>query len=128
VRLLLVTVHFAPAWIEGGVTRSMWNSARSLALAGARVQVVTTNAYLGEANQVRPEREDEGLTIRTVPVLERLGTAAHRSALAPGLVPAVWKASRDADLCLLSYADVDDPLGIAISQARVGEEAVTDHC
>ena len=100
-RLLLVTVHFAPAWIEGGVTRSMWNSARSLVMAGARVQVVTTNAYLRPGEQVPPLREEAGLVIRTVPVLASLGRAAHRSGLAPGLVPAVWQASRDADLCLV---------------------------
>jgi glycosyltransferase involved in cell wall biosynthesis len=101
VNVLLVTVHFAPAWIEGGVTRSMWNSARSLVMAGAQVQVVTTNAYLDETNQVPQVRDEAGVTIRTVPVLARLGGAAHRAALAPGLVPAVWNAGRDADLCLV---------------------------
>ena len=100
-KILIVTVHFAPAWIEGGVTRALWNSARALALAGAQVQVVTTSAYLEAADQVPPTREEAGLSIRTLPVLAALGSSAHRSALAPGLVPTLWKACRDADLCLM---------------------------
>jgi glycosyltransferase involved in cell wall biosynthesis len=79
----------------------MWNSARALAMAGADVQVVTTNAYLDRGNQVAAARSEAGLSIRTVPVLAGLGAAAHRSGLAPGLIAAVWQASRGVDLCLV---------------------------
>jgi glycosyltransferase involved in cell wall biosynthesis len=50
---------------------------------------------------VPAERTEQGLSIRTVPIVAALGSRAHRQALAPGIAAAAWSELRDADLCLL---------------------------
>ncbi len=100
-RVLLVSSHFAPAWIEGGANLGSWNLMRGLAMTGASVRVVTTDAYLRPEQRPLREREEQGLRIRTVPVLRGLGSPAQRYGLAPAICGAVWRATRQADVCLL---------------------------
>jgi glycosyltransferase involved in cell wall biosynthesis len=100
-RILLVTAYWAPAWIEGGAPVASWNMARGLALAGATVRVVTTDAYLDRKARAPAERHEAGLRIRTVPILSAIGGRAHRFGIAPAIGPVLWRAARDADLCLM---------------------------
>jgi glycosyltransferase involved in cell wall biosynthesis len=118
-RVLLVTPHFAPAWIEGGGTVSSWNLARALALAGARVDVVTTDAFVPRAAAPARLRQEAGLSIRTVPVLPGLGRAGQRYGLAPGLARVVWPAALGADVGLVQGLWTPAaPLAAAICRVR----------
>ena len=96
--LLVVTGCFPPAWSWGGQTRSIWNVCRGLQRAGARVHVVTTNADLDRSLDVPRRREEQGIDVTTARVLP--GAAAIRYGLAPGLLPAIWRASGRARLCV----------------------------
>jgi glycosyltransferase involved in cell wall biosynthesis len=99
--VLVVSSCFAPAWSWGGQVRSLWAMCRSLALAGARVRVVTTDADLRGRVQVPRERTEQGLDITTVPIVSALDGLGSRYALAPGLSRAVRGALAGADLAVL---------------------------
>jgi glycosyltransferase involved in cell wall biosynthesis len=99
--LLVVSSCFAPAWSWGGQVRSLWAMCRSLALAGARVRVITTDADLRGRVEVPRERTEHGLDITTVPIVSALDGLGSRYALAPGLARAVRGALADADLAVL---------------------------
>ncbi|ANM29073.1 hypothetical protein ABI59_04885 [Acidobacteria bacterium Mor1] len=95
-RLLVVSGVFPPAWSWGGQARSIWNMCRAAAGAGAEVSVLTTDADL-EGRVPSGERVEEGIRIRTLPVLG----PARRFALAPRLLPAVLGAVGSADLVVI---------------------------
>lgn len=100
-RILVVSHCFPPAWDWGGPTRSIWNLARGLERAGARVRVVTTNADLETVLDVPARRVEEGVDIRTCPVGWLPGRGRRRFAFAPGLSAAVAEAAADADLAVV---------------------------
>jgi len=99
--ILVVSACFAPAWSWGGQVRSLWSMCRSLALAGAEVRVVTTDADLRGRVDVPRERTEGGITITTVPVMPGLDGLASRYCLAPGLPAALRRALPGADLAVL---------------------------
>lgn len=97
--LLVVSGCFPPAWSWGGQSKSIWTMCRGLARAGARVHVVTTDADLEGRVRVPRQRDEEGMRVTTRKVIG--SGAAMRFALAPGLVPEVWRAAGRADLCVM---------------------------
>lgn len=99
--ILVVSSCFAPAWSWGGQVRSLWGMCRSLAAAGARVRVVTTDADLHGRIRVPRQRTDGGLDITTVPIVPGLGTLGSRYALAPGLPHAVRSGLAGAEIAVL---------------------------
>jgi glycosyltransferase involved in cell wall biosynthesis len=117
--VLYVTPHFAPALFLGGGTVASWNLTRALALAGARVDVVTTDAFVPRTAGLPAVREEAGLSIRTVPVPAALGPAGRRYGLAPRLAGGVWSAARQADVGLVQGLWTPAaPLAAAICRAR----------
>jgi glycosyltransferase involved in cell wall biosynthesis len=99
--ILVVSACFAPAWSWGGQVRSLWAMCRSLAEAGARVRVVTTDADLNGRIQAPRQRTEGGLDITTVPIVPGLFGLGPRYALAPGLPRAVGSALAGAELAVL---------------------------
>ncbi len=79
----------------------MWNMCRGLALAGARVRVVTTDSDLNSVVEVPAEREEGGLSIGTARVVRAAGRMGSRYALAPSILPLIHRGLGDADLCVL---------------------------
>lgn len=100
-RALFVTEWFPPAWTAGGTVVSTWNLARALVRAGVEVQVLATDAHTGPAGQVPRERREAGMRIVTAGVVRPMGARAHRYGLAPGMPLDLWRASGNADVCIM---------------------------
>lgn len=100
-RVLIVAPQFAPAWSHGGGVRAIWSIALGLQRAGARVRVVTTNAFMQGAAAARRSRTEQGVEIEALPVIRAGGTWAERHGIARGLLGALRSAVRNADRCVL---------------------------
>lgn len=100
-RVLVVSEFFPPAWSAGGGASSAWNLARALVRGGARVRVVTTDAYAEPPGSVPCDRTEGGMRITTARVLRWAGGRAHRFGVAPRIVPILWEVSKNVDACVL---------------------------
>lgn len=99
IRILLYTSYFQPAWEWGGPVASSWALATGLADAGASISVITTDARPAGRTEVARVRFERGVKIETAPVLGGGRFAfSNRIGLAPGLVPMLAHAVRNADL------------------------------